>query len=329
MFSQNSNESDNKNIEEMDKKTIIKFSISLLFIVAVILSLIFTSVYVTSDTQNAIVTRLGQPILVQKSGVHFKIPWIDKVEKIDMTSRGMSIGYVVEGDETIEEEASMITKDFNFLEVYFYLEYQISDAVKFKYNSEEPEVILSNLAQSAIRDTVGSYGVDDVLTTSRYEIEEKVREVLIASLENADIGIKVNNATIQDVDTPTPEVKEAFDKVESAKQNAESEENIAKTYKEEKIPDAEAQADKLLKDANAQKTARINEANGQVARFNSLYEEYKNAPEATKLRMYYEVMEEVMPKVKVVITNDDGNIVNVYNQPTVSASGETTTKAAN
>lgn len=329
MFSRNSNESDNKNIEEMDKKTIIKFSISLLFIVAVILSLIFTSVYVTSDTQNAIVTRLGQPILVQKSGVHFKIPWIDKVEKIDMTSRGMSIGYVVEGDETIEEEASMITKDFNFLEVYFYLEYQISDAVKFKYNSEEPEVILSNLAQSAIRDTVGSYGVDDVLTTSRYEIEEKVREVLIASLENADIGIKVNNATIQDVDTPTPEVKEAFDKVESAKQNAESEENKAKTYKEEKIPGAEAEADKLLKDANAQKTARINEANGQVARFNSLYEEYKNAPEATKLRMYYEVMEEVMPKVKVVITNDDGNIVNVYNQPTVSSSGETTTKAAN
>lgn len=312
--------------ENARTKQLITLIVSAVFVLAITLTWIFGAIYFTSDTQNAVVTTFGSPSLVQTSGIHFKVPWIQKLKKVDMTSRGMAIGYTVEGDETIAEEAVMITKDFNFLEVYFYLEYQVSDPIKFLYNSEDPEVILSNLAQSAIRDTVGSYGVDDVLTTSRAEIEDKVREVLTASLDNADIGLKITNATIQDVDTPTKAVKDAFDKVETAKQDAESEKNKAQTNKEKAIPKAEAEADKLIQSANAQKTARIEEANGQVSRFNSLYEEYKNAPEVTKLRMYYEVMEEVMPKVKVVITNDDGNIVNVFNQPTAEKATEDSDK---
>lgn len=310
----------NRDDEMKERISFITFIVSAVFVIIVTVCLIFGSVYLTTDTQNAVVTTFGNPGLIQTSGIHFKLPCIQKVIKVDMTSRGMAIGYTVEGDETIADEAVMITKDFNFLEVFFYLEYQVSDAMKFLYNSEDPEVVLSNLAQSAIRDTVGSYGVDQVLTTSRPEIEDKVKEVLINSVNAADIGIKINDVTIQDVDTPTAEVKAAFDKVESAKQDADRLANEARTYNEQQIPKAEAEADKLRQDANAQKTARINEANGQVSRFNSLYEEYKNAPEVTKLRMYYEVMEEVMPKVKVVITNEDGNIVNVFNQPTAETS---------
>lgn len=313
----------NQENNEVSKiKSLVTVTVSLVFVAIVTLTLALGATYFTTDTQNAVVTTFGGPSLVQSSGIHFKIPWIQKVKKVDMTSRGMAIGYTVEGDETIADEAVMITKDFNFLEVFFYLEYQVSDPIKFLYNSEQPEVILSNLAQSAIRDTVGVYGVDDVLTTSRAEIEERVREVLTASLNKADIGIKINNATIQDVDTPTEEVKAAFDRVESAKQDAEDAENKAQQYKAEKIPDAQGKADKLIQDANAQKQARIEEANGQASRFNSLYEQYVNAPEVTKLRMYYEAMEEVMPKVKVVITNDDGSIVNVFNQPTEKSEGD-------
>lgn len=309
-------------------RQLITLIVSAVFVLAITLTWVFGAIYFTSDTQNAVVTTFGSPALVQTSGIHFKVPWIQKLKKVDMTSRGMAIGYTVEGDETIAEEAVMITKDFNFLEVYFYLEYQVSDPIKFLYNSEDPEVLLSNLAQSAIRDTVGSYGVDDVLTVLRAEIEDKVREVLTASLDSADIGISIINASIQDVDTPTTAVKKAFDAVEDAKINAEEAKTKAEEYKASEIPNAEADADTLLQNANAQKSARVEEANGQVARFNSLYEEYKNAPEVTKLRMYYEVMEEVMPKVKVVITNDDGNIVNVFTQPTTGNTTEEKTSSS-
>lgn len=314
---QSSNTGDSKKKKkENETVSMIISLIATAFVLVFTIVLVCSTVYFTSDTQNAVVTTFGSPKTILNAGIHFKVPFIQKVEKVDMSSRGMSIGYTVEDDQTVATEATMITHDFNFLDVFFYLEYQIEDAQKFLYNSEQPELILSNLAQSAIRDTVGSYGVDDVLTVSRGEIEEKVKETLIKSLEVADIGITVKNATIQDVDTPTPEVQAAFDSVESAKQNAEDAVNKANTYKEEQIPKAQGEADGLIKDAEANKASRIEEANGQVKRFESLYEEYKNAPEATKLRMYYEVMEKVMPKVKVVITNDDGTIVNVYDQTT-------------
>ena len=317
--SENTNSSNSREDNEFKEK--IKFILTIVsaaFIVIMAGILIFSSLYFTTESQQAVVTTFGNPKLVVGSGPHGKIPLVQSVTKVDMSGRGMSIGYTEDSDETVAEEVGMITKDFNFLDVYFYIEYQVSDPIKFLYNSEEPEVILSNLAQSAIRDTVGSYGVDDVLTTSRGAIEEKVKETLVASLEAADIGLKVNNATIQDVDTPTPEVQAAFDAVETAKQDAEKEENNAKAYAAEAVPNAEANADKLVKQAEADKTARINEANGQVSRFVSLYEEYKKAPEVTKLRMYYEVMEQVMPGVKVIITNDDGQIVNVFTQPNVA-----------
>lgn len=300
------------------------------FVLIFTIVLICNSIYFTKETQNAVVTTFGSAKTVQSAGMKFKIPLIQKVTKVDMSSRGMAIGYTVEGDQTIPDEASMITKDFNFLDVYFYLEYRVSDAKKFLFNSENPELILSNLAQSAIRDTVGSYGVDETLTTSRNEIEEKVKEVLIKSLEEADIGIKIDNATIQDVDTPTADVQAAFDNVETVKQNATEAINDANTYKEEQIPKAEAEADQLLQEANGKKEARINEAQGQVTRFNSLYEEYKNAPEATKLRMYYEVMEQVFPNMKVIITDSNGQVINVLNQTEKTSDTKTSdTKTSN
>ena len=305
--------------EEKTREAVIASGISnlgsLAFVIIVTLFLLIQSIYITDDTENAVITTFGNPTVVQNAGPHFKIPLIQKVEKVDMTSREMAIGYTTEDDQTIAEEAMMITKDFNFLEVYFHLQYEVSDPIKFLYNSEQPELILSNLAQSSIRDTVGSFGVDNVLTTSREEIQEKVKETLVKYLEKADIGIKINNVTIQDVEPPTEEIQNAFDSVETAKQNAEEEINKAKKYKEEQIPNAEAEADKVIQNANAEKTARINEANGQVARFNALYAQYKNAPEVTKLRMYYEVMEEVMPNVKVVILDSNGTVVSVFEQP--------------
>jgi len=306
-----------------DKVSFITGLIASAFVLIFTILIICNSIYFTKEAQNAVVATFGSVKTVQTAGMKFRIPFIQKVSKVDMSSRGMAIGYTVEGDQTIPDEASMITKDFNFLDVYFYLEYRVSDAIKFLFNSENPELILSNLAQSAIRDTVGSYGVDETLTTSRNEIEEKVKEVLIKSLEEADIGLKIDNATIQDVDTPTADVKAAFDNVETVKQNATEAINAANTYKEEQIPNAEAEADKLLQDANAKKEARINEAKGQVTRFNSLYEEYKNAPEATKLRMYYEVMEQVFPSMKVIITDSNGQVINVLNQTEKTSDAKT------
>ena len=202
----------------------------------------------------------------------------------------------------------MITSDYNFVNVDFYVEYKVSDPVKALYASEKPVEILKNVAQSCIRSTVGRYPVDNVITTGKNEIQAAIKERIIAELTKQDIGIQLVNITIQDAEPPTAEVMEAFKAVETAKQGKETAINNANKYRNEKLPNAEAQIDKILKEAEATKEGRINEAEGQAARFNALYEEYIKYPLITKQRMYYETMEELLPDLKLIIDSSDGSV---------------------
>ena len=125
-------------------------------------------------------------------------------------------------------------------------------------------------------------------------------------MEEQDLGIQLANITIQDSEPPTQEVMKAFKAVETAKQGKETALNNANKYRNEKLPEAEAEADQIIQDAEAQKQVRINEAEAEVARFNAMYEEYVKNPEITKKRMFYETMEDVLPGMKIVIDNGDG-----------------------
>ncbi|MCR5801292.1 MAG: FtsH protease activity modulator HflK [Lachnospiraceae bacterium] len=295
-----------------------KGSVIGIVIVAVIaLILIGGSFYSIREEEQAVVCTLGAPKAVTTPGLHFKIPIIQTVDKVNTTIRGFSIGYTSTGDS---EEAMMITSDYNFLHVDFYAEYRVTDPVKALYASENPELILRNIAQNCIRTTIGSYGVDSVLTTGKNEIQANIKQMILDKLENYDIGIQLVNITIQDAEPPTQAVSAAFKEVETAKQGKETSVNNANKYRNEQIPNAQAQVDRILQDAEAEKQQRINEANGEVARFNAMYEQYVNFPEVTRKRMFYEAMEDVLPGLKVVIQSSDGKTSTVL--PLDSFTGE-------
>ena len=267
--------------------------------------LISGSFYSIREEEQAVVCTFGSPQAVTTPGLHFKIPFIQTVEKVSTTINGFSIGYNSTG---AGEEAMMITSDYNFLHVDFYAEYRVTDPVKALYASEDPVEILKNIAQNCIRTTIGSYTVDSVLTTGKNEIQSNIKQMIIDKLEVYDIGIQLVNITIQDAEPPTEEVSMAFKEVETAKQGKETSVNNANKYRNEMIPAAEAEADRIIQEAEAEKQERINEANGQVARFNALYEEYINYPEVTKKRMFFEAMEAVLPGLKVIIQSSDGEM---------------------
>ena len=213
----------------------------------------------------------------------------------------------------------MITSDFNFVDIDFYVEYRVSDPVKAVFATRDPELVLRNLAQSCIRTVVSNYDVDSVLTTGKNEIQSKIKEMLLAQLEEQDIGIQLVNLTIQDSEPPTMEVLEAFKDVETAKQGKETSINNANKYRNEKLPKAEADADQILQEAESTKTRRINEAYADVAMFNARYEEYVKNPLITKRRMFYETMEEVLPNLKVIIDGTDSTTTMLMNQLTENA----------
>ncbi len=298
-----------KDIKEMLKKgtTIIKIVILVVFLIV----FVGNSMYTIGEQEQAVVTTFGKPSCVNEPGLHFKIPFIQKVTLVDTTIKGLSIGYDQSNNQSIETESLMITVDYNFVLIDFFVEYKVIDPIKYLYNSDDPVGILKNLAQSCIRSQVGSYDVDSVITTGKNEIQASIREKIDEKLQQQDLGIQLINITIQDAEPPTTEVMEAFKAVETAKQGMETAINNANKYRNEELPAAEAQIDQIQKEAEATKESRINEAEGQVARFNAIYEEYIKNPLITKQRMFYETMEDVLPDLKVIIDNSEGGVEKV------------------
>ena len=307
-----------------DAKGLIR-RVLVVLLILLILSAVFNSYYNVSEQQNAVVTMFGRVVRTDTAGLYFKIPFLQQVHMVDITTHGTGIGYSVgsNGQNIVNTfDGIMITKDFNLINIDFYLEYKVSDPVAYLFNSRQPELILNNIALASIRSTVIDYTVDEAMTTGKSAIQADVKEKMVRELQEQNIGIQVVNITIQDAEPPTQEIILAFKEVETAKQSAETRINQARKYENEQIPAAEAQADRIVQSAEAQKAARIAEAEGQVARFNAMYEQYALNPLITRQRMFYEALEDLLPDLKVIIT--DGNTQTIY--PAESFVGETGTE---
>ena len=300
-----------------DKKANIKKHGKKLIIGAVLLAalvLIGSCFYTVDDKQQAVVTTFGKVSNITDAGVHFMLPFgIQQVQKVDVNVyQKIELGYStdIKGEYTTKtKESTMITGDYNIVNVDFFVEYKISDPVQYLYSSNDPELILRNLIQSQVRNVVGSSSVDSVLTDGKEDIQRQVKELVTEILAQYDIGPTLIVVRIQDAEPPTQEVIEAFKAVETAKQSAEAEVNQAMAYQNAQIPSAEAQADQLIQNAEYLKQKRINEAAQQVAMFNAMYQEYALNPEITRTRMYYEAISQILPGVKLYINTSSGSDV--------------------
>jgi membrane protease subunit HflK len=207
----------------------------------------------------------------------------------------------------------MITGDFNIVNIDFLMEYMISNPYKYLFNSLEPDLILRNIAQSKIRNVISTYRVDPILTVGKAEIQNKIRELIIEELENDyDIGLMLTNIIIQDAEPPTEAVILAFKSVETARQERQTARNRAQAYRNERIPAAIAEANRLTENAEFIRANRVNEANMLVAMFNAMYGEYINNPNIHRQRMYFEMIEHVFPGVKIIINTGENDDISMH-----------------
>ena len=281
----------------------------------VLMVLAGTCFYTVDDKQQAVVTTFGRVTDITDAGVHFKLPFgIQQVQKVDVNVyQKIELGYSSgnSGYNVNDDESTMITGDYNIVNVDFFVEYKISDPVQYLFSSNDPESILRNLIQSQIRNVVGSSTVDAVLTDGKENIQMQVKELVTQILAEYEIGLSLVDVKIQDAEPPTTEVIEAFKAVETAKQQAETVINDAKAYQNAQLPQAQAQADKQIQNAEYLKQKRINEAIEQVAMFEAMYTEYAQNPAITRSRMYYEAISEVLPGVKLYINSGSGDASDV------------------
>ena len=307
------NKGPKKPVKPMNPKKLAHY-IMLSVLALVVLVGALTSFYTVDDKQQGVVTTFGRVTDVVEPGLHFKMPFgIQQVYHVDVNVyQKIELGYFTDSHGntvSVNDESSMITGDYNIVNVDFLVEYKISDPVQYLFSSDDPQMILKNLIQSQVRNVVGSSTVDAVLTSGKENIQMQVKELVSQILDQYDIGLTLIEVRIQDAEPPTNEVIEAFKAVETAKQNAEAVVNEAMAYQNAQLPDAQAQADKLLQDAEYLKQKRINEAIEAVAMFEAMYAEYAQNPDITRARMYYEAISQILPGVKVYINTGSGSSV--------------------
>lgn len=305
----------NFNIDILKHKKKLRYIAAVVIIGIVLISLFSTMFYTVSDKEAAVVTTFGKVTGIESAGMHFKLPFgMQKVYLVDVNEiKTIEIGYRTDpggSTRSVDEESKMITGDFNIVNVDFFVEYRISDPQKFVFASGEPELILKMLIQSQIRNVIGSYEIDPILTGSKDIIQGIIKDLTIAELADYDIGLSLVDIKIQDSEPPTSAVSAAFAAVKNADSGAKTAVNNAHAYKNTKEAEAAAKVDAITKNAEYLRQARINEAYEKIAMFDAMYGEYAKYPEITKTRMYYECIESFFPGITVYIdASENGDLL--------------------
>ena len=185
-----------KDLSGLGKKVVIAA------IVLVLAIGIFSCFYTVDDKQQAVVTTFGKVTDITGAGLHFKLPFgIQQVQKVDVNVyQKIELGYdsnLNGGMTSKTSESTMITGDYNIVNVDFFVEYKISDPVAYLYSSNNPEMILRNLIQSQVRNVVGSSEVDAVLTNGKENIQMQVKDLVTQILQEYDIGLTLVDVRIQ------------------------------------------------------------------------------------------------------------------------------------
>jgi membrane protease subunit HflK len=273
---------------------------------------IATGVYQVNPSEIGVVLRFGRVVTTTSPGLHWHLPWpievvlkppVTRVLKAELGFRTLDPGPPARYRKVIEE-ARMLTADGNIVEVDFVVQYRIKDPVAYLFNVIDPLEALRDLAESAMREVVGSTTIDDALTEGRMAVQTASQELLQEALDTYAAGIAVTTVKLQDVVPPGP-VQDAFKDVINAEQDRERMINEAQGFANDILPKARGSAAQLINEAEGYADAIVKEAEGEAQRFELVRREYAKAKEVTRKRLYLETLEEVLPRVdKFVI---DGN----------------------
>ena len=293
---------------------------SIAFLVATVLAAILAYhafTFRVNPDEQGVVMRFGKVTRQEPPGLHFRMPYpidevrLPKVTRQNIIEVGMRTTAGTRGASGgvsyVREESLMLTGDENIVDVNFVVFWRIKDAQAYLFNIQNPEVTVKAVAESAMREVVGQSDIQPILTGARQKTEQAVQKLIQEVLDHYGSGIRIDQVQLQKVDPPT-QVIDAFRDVQAAATDKERLQNEAASYASRVVPEARGEAERILQGAMAYKEQSVAEATGQSARFLKIYDEYKNAPEVTRKRMYLETMERIMSGTdKIIIDTKSGH----------------------
>ena len=281
----------------------------LIALVAVVGLYLTQAFYTIQEDQLGVELRFGKPKPeVSAAGLHFHLWPIESYEIVETSEKQIQVGGAVRTNTS----GLMLSGDQNIVDVTFSVLYQVVSPNSYLFNVSDPEGMVRQVAESAMREVVGKRPADDALRNDRDGIAEEVRSITQATLENYGTGIQINGLKLEDV-APPREVADSFDEVQRAEQNEDQFIEEANRYSNRVLGAARGEAAQILEDAAAYKSRVVEEAKGEAQRFVSVYEEYAKAPDVTRKRLFLETMEKVLAKSnKVIVEQGNGQGVVPY-----------------
>lgn len=263
-------------------------------ILCVVLWLI-TGFYGVDASEKAVVQRFGKFVAVHGEGAGWAIPWpVDTVTKVNISKFN-----------SFESRSRMLTADVNLVDIHSAVQFQFTDPVKVLFQVREPENMLREVSESAIREVVGQAALEDVLGASRQQISIRTRDLIQKTLDSYNSGLYVSSVNLTEVQVPEAVLASQRD-ANKAIEDRDRFSKEAQAYSNDILPRADGAAQRLLQDAQAYKAQIVAQAEGDVARFESIYTAYSQAPEVTRQRMYLETLEQVMQRSRKVVIDAKG-----------------------
>ena len=271
------------------------------------LLVLLSSFQLVGEQQRGVVLRFGQFARVMEPGPNLKWPWpVERVIKVNATQI-----------KTFSNTVPVLTRDENIVNVTMNVQYRVGDPRLYLFGSRDADRMLEQVAQSVVREQVGRADLDTVLG-ARGPLSASAAQQLQASLDAYRTGLVVTELNLQDA-RPPEEVKPAFDEVNSAQQIKDQLINEARAYAARVVPEARGEAARRRTVAEGYKAAKIAQAEGDAARFSLLRDEYRNAPEVTRKRLWLETVQDVLAKNRTVVGGDGRQLIYVPMAPAGAA----------
>jgi len=287
-----------------------KGSFKYILILAVLVWLL-SGIYIVDPAERGVVLRFGAFQTSTTQGPHWHIPYpIESVYKVNVEQvRATEIGFRNSPNSYsggVSSESLMLTKDENMVDVNLAVQYKIVDAKAYLFNVYQPELTLSHVVQSVIRQVVGDNTMDHVLTTGRDQVAQEVKTASQALLNDYGVGLMITAVTMQDAQPPI-QVKASFDDVVKAREDEQRYINEARAYANDIVPKARGASQRIMAEAEAYKSQVVSKSEGEAYRFTQILTEYLKAPEVTKERLYRETLEDVLSSTNKVIVDSSSN----------------------
>ncbi|MBH2043462.1 MAG: FtsH protease activity modulator HflK [Comamonadaceae bacterium] len=270
-----------------------------------------TGIFIVQEGQQAVITRFGKYQSTKGAGFNWRLPYpIERHELVFVTQiRSADVGRDNVIKSTGLRESAMLTEDENIVEIKFAVQYRLSDARAWLFESKNPADAVVQAAETAVREVVGKMRMDTALAEERDQIAPRVRTLMQTILDRYKVGVEVVGINLQQGGVRPPEqVQASFDDVLKAGQERERAKNEAQAYANDVIPRAVGSASRLEEEAAAYKARIVAQAQGDAQRFSSVLAEYQKAPQVTRDRMYLESMQQIYGNVtKVLVESRQGS----------------------